>query len=412
MTVMTAAQPAPLSIGIVVPSFDRGGLEQVALNLYRGYRARGFRCVVLVENNTAGYMLSRLDDPADGIVINRDEGLFIETLAAHRIDVLHYHYASFGLRTATALGIYTLYTIHNVYTWLDDAAFAHRAAEVMAADRAVAVSRFVRDYFVRRAGIGPDRVDVILNGVDVDALSGRPAGAPPRLNVPDGRFVFALPASTFPVKHQPLAIRAAERLREKRRDFQLVLLGNLGEPDFAREVDALVQSSPAAAHITQCSSVPHEWMGWFYREIADCVILPTLQEGCSNVVLEALAFDRPMILTDVGNAREAAALSDRVRIVPRAEEDLDALTPARIAELSLCQETRNLRALTDAMAASLDKRGGEAADANALAARRSEIGLDRMVDAYLELIRYGAAFAPHGTGLSPATSSKTLETLA
>ena len=29
-------------IGLVVSSFDKGGLEQVVLNLYRGYRAAGY----------------------------------------------------------------------------------------------------------------------------------------------------------------------------------------------------------------------------------------------------------------------------------------------------------------------------------------------------------------------------------
>lgn len=385
------------SIGIVVPSFDKGGLEQVALNLYRGYRALGCRAVVLVENNVAGAMLERLDSPDDAVILNREEGLFLETLAARDIDVLHYHYSSFGLAAARAFGIFTLYTLHNVYTWLDDAAFAHHAGQVREADRIVAVSSFVRDYFQRRSGCPLERIDLIPNGVDLGWLDGR---APlPELGLPEGRFVFAMPASTHPVKHHALAIAAAETLLSRRKDFQLLLLGNAGEEACEAEIEALIARSPAGPHITRAEYLPHDAMARFYREVADCVLLPTIQEGCSNVVLEALALDLPMILTDVGNAREARAMSRRVRVI-EAAEDVERLTPARIAELSLTGRTRNHRALVEAMAATLDMRGGAAGE-DELAERRARIGLDAMVDAYHALFRRSAPLLPAGEAAQP-----------
>ncbi|GMG80810.1 hypothetical protein LNKW23_00220 [Paralimibaculum aggregatum] len=408
----TGAAP-PLSVGLVVPSFDKGGLEQVALNLYRGYRARGCRVVVLVENNIAGAMLGRLESPDHAVILNREEPRFVETLAAHGIEVLHYHYSSFGLAAARALGIFTLYTLHNVYTWLDDAGFAHHARQVLQADRVTAVSEFVRSYFAGRAGCPADRIELIPNGVDLGWLEG--AAPLPDLGLPEGRFVFAMPASFHPVKHHPLAIRAAEMLAERHRGFQLVLLGNPGEEAYGAHVERLIAASPARARITRVDYVPHDAMAAFYREVVDCVLLPTLQEGCSNVVLEALAADRPMILTDVGNAREARRMSPRVRVI-EAAEDVAALGPARIAALSQTGETRNLRALVEAMAAALTMRGGAAAP-EVLAERRAAIGLDRMVDAYHRLFRHSAPLSAAADATQPwlvplASPSKTPETLA
>jgi glycosyltransferase involved in cell wall biosynthesis len=109
---------------------------------------------------------------------------------------------------------------------------------------------------------------------------------------------------------------------------------------------------PARWMMTYIRLVPFvsaEHLGTFYHEIVDCVLLPSLQEGCSNVVLEALATDRMMILTDVGNAREAAALSARVRIVPPAYPDVHALTPVMIAELSRTSDTSNVQEVVNAM---------------------------------------------------------------
>lgn len=405
----------PPSVAIVVPSFDRGGLEQVALNLYRGYRARGCRCVVLVVENVAGYMLERLESPAHGIVLDRDEALFLEALAEHEVEVLHYHYATFGLPEARAMGLLTLYTIHNVYTWLEDGAFAAHAARVLEADRVIAVSATVRDYFTRRAGCAPGRVDLVPNGIDPAWLD---APAPlPDLGLPPGRFVFAVPATYFPVKHHALALRAAERLLERRRDFQLVFVGNVGDEAYAAAIARRALASPAAAHVTRLPCLAHEAMAAFYRDAVDCVLLPTLQEGCSNVVLEALALDLPMILTDVGNAREARSLSPRVRVVERTEA-FDALGPERIAALAETGDTPNLGALVAAMDEAMRRRG-EPADAEALALRRREIGLDRMVDAYHRLFRDCAPLAgaeaaqpwPAPPALA-AAASRTLERLA
>lgn len=398
------AETAAPSVAIVVPSFDRGGLEQVALNLYRGYKARGCRCTVLVERNEAGFMLGRLDDPRDAVILNGEARIFLEALADRQVDVLHYHYSTFGLPEARDFGIFTLYTIHNAYTWLDDAAFAHHAGRVMLADRVVAVSRFVRDYFQRRAAADPARIDVVPNGIDLGWIdSTRP---PPALDIPEDRFVFALPASYFPVKHHPLALRAAERLAERRRDFQLVFLGNVGDPDYAEHVDALVEASSARAHVSRIPCLAHKDMAGFYRDRADCVLLPTIQEGCSNVVLEALAFDKPMILTDVGNAREASAMSARIRLIDPPEET-DSLTPARLQELGRRGDTRNLCQLVDAMSAVLAVRGGAASEAD-LAERRRAIGLDRMVDAYHRLFREAAPLAPQSEGARPSVPARAM----
>ncbi len=397
---MTPPRPRtdpPLTVGLVVPSFDKGGLEQVVLNLYRGYRARGCRAVVLVEGVRGGAMLARLDRPEHAVVLDREEGLFLETLAAWEIDVLHYHYASFGLREAKALGLHTLYTLHNAYTWLPEGGFAHHAARVLAADRVVAVSEFVRSYFARRAGCPVDRIDVIPNGVDL-AWAARRAPLPD-LGLPAGAFVFVLPASTHPVKHHALAIRAFESVARRHAEARLALVGNEGEEACAAFVAERVAASPVADRIHRIDYVPHDAMPSLYADLADCVLLPSLQEGCANVVLEALALDRPMILTDVGAAREARRLSPRVRVVP-ATEAVERLTPERIAELSRTGETGNLRALTDAMESALAARGG-AATPEELAARRRRIGLDRMADAYHRMFRVSAPLSPPPAGATP-----------
>lgn len=46
---------------------------------------------------------------------------------------------------------------------------------------------------------------------------------------------------------------------------------------------------------------PHDTMPDFYRSI-DCLIIPSMSEGCNNPTLEALAMNKPVISTNVGIA--------------------------------------------------------------------------------------------------------------
>ena len=58
------------------------------------------------------------------------------------------------------------------------------------------------------------------------------------------------------------------------------------------------------AHSGHSSDVrPLETMPDFYREI-DCLIIPSMSEGCNNPTLEALAMNKPVISTKVGIAEE------------------------------------------------------------------------------------------------------------
>ena len=163
-------KPARPAIGLVVSSFDKGGLEQVVLNLYRGYLAAGRQVYLLVEENILGPMAQQVD-PERLLVFNRDEDTFLHLCKQHDIRVLHYHYNTYMMHGVRLMGFRVLYTIHNIYTWKSDAEMlAYGQLLDRCADSIVAVSGFVRDYFCRRTGLPASRVEVIPNGVETEEL--------------------------------------------------------------------------------------------------------------------------------------------------------------------------------------------------------------------------------------------------
>jgi glycosyltransferase involved in cell wall biosynthesis len=62
-------------------------------------------------------------------------------------------------------------------------------------------------------------------------------------------------------------------------------------------------------------------------QTADCFLLPSLIEGWSNAVMEAMYHEKPLILTEVGNARDVIEGSDIGVIVRNPWGDIKSLTP-------------------------------------------------------------------------------------
>jgi glycosyltransferase involved in cell wall biosynthesis len=63
-------------------------------------------------------------------------------------------------------------------------------------------------------------------------------------------------------------------------------------------------------------SLPHDRLPQFFAA-ADAMVLPSASEGLANVWVEALACGTPIVIPDVGGAREVIDRPAAGRIVPR-----------------------------------------------------------------------------------------------
>ena len=106
-------------------------------------------------------------------------------------------------------------------------------------------------------------------------------------------------------------IDAAASLRPLRPNLQVYLIGE--GPDRPL-LQAAIQAHAAGEYIHALPGcAPDEVAGWMAA--ADLVTLPSYMEGCPNVVLEALACDRPVVASNVGGIPEI--MSDACgRLVP------------------------------------------------------------------------------------------------
>jgi len=296
-----------MGIALVVNSFDKGGLEQVVLNLYLGYRQKGLDACILSQSRHVGAMAKKLRDPEDIFIFDGNEDAFFRYCEERNINTLHYHYNTFKMSEAKKKGFKTLYTMHNVYVWMSAPEIRAYSEKLADARKIVPVSSFVERYYLARTGADRGNIHTIPNGIDFGELDGEYddfSVSRESLGFSDKDIVLAEIASFHPAKHQVGMIGVMEKLYEDRPEIKLLLVGNEGDKGYYNYFEKILANSPAKENITVIPYFDHKYMGQFLRHDVDIFTLPTLYEGCSNAVLEAAYCAKPMVLTDVGNAAD------------------------------------------------------------------------------------------------------------
>lgn len=186
----------------------------------------------------------------------------------------------------------------------------------------VALSRRTRDYLIADVGVAADQVSELCNGVDVTRFSPPQArvnafapdrpwrSAPPVRRFAEDRggwpardgFVVGTVGRLASVKNQRLLCEAFLQLRSRSPAFRerghLLVVGD--GPDRA-SLQTLVDQAGAgqvAWFPGERDGIP-QWLG-----AMDVFCLPSLAEGISNSILEAMACARPVIATRVGGNEE------------------------------------------------------------------------------------------------------------
>jgi sugar transferase (PEP-CTERM/EpsH1 system associated) len=247
--------------------------------------------------------------------------------------------------------------------------------------RYIALSRDLERYLSEKVGVPRGRIAQIYNGVDTARF--RPAG---ERRVPIEGCPFTDPAAWLvgtvgrmqTVKDQTnLAqafVRALQRVPALAAQLRLVMIGD----GPLREEALAVLETAGVAHLAWLPGVRDD-VPQILRGL-DCFVLPSLAEGISNTILEAMASGLPVIATDVGGNRELVVPGVTGALVPAADSDALAQAIAGYA--------------SDPAAARAAGRAGRAR------AERS-FGLEAMVASYQAvydklLAASGAAAAPGG----------------
>lgn len=185
--------------------------------------------------------------------------------------------------------------------------------------RYIPLSRDLENWLQHRIGVTPEKISRIYNGVDTRLFQPAPAREPlPDTNfAPPGTTVIGTVGRMQSVKDQLTLVCAFLHLlktvpgaREKLR------LALVGDGPLRAQAAAMLAAEDASALAWLAGSrddVPRLLRG------LDVFVLPSLAEGISNTILEAMACGLPVVATRVGGNPELVTEGETGMLVPAAD---------------------------------------------------------------------------------------------
>lgn len=169
-------------------------------------------------------------------------------------------------------------------------------------------------------GVRAEKIVTLYNGLSMKRVTPppdfRPAEALARLGLPAGRrFVTVVANLRMEVKDHPMFLRAARRVRACVPDAAFVCAGEgeLLEP--MRRLGAELDLGNDLFFTGRCERVAE------LLALSEVCVLSSKSEGFSNSILEYMAAARPVVVTDVGGAREAVIEGESGYIVKSGDEE-------------------------------------------------------------------------------------------
>jgi len=213
--------------------------------------------------------------------------------------LLHAFHGYHGGRTAHALSemlaipyLVTL-TGTDVYQALDDHRSFDTHTALRGAARLVAFHAYVKRRLAEHLPSLEERTVVIAQGVELPDL-------PPAAGAAKETCTFLLPAGLRPVKNVLFPLQPLATLHAVHPEIRLLLVGPILDTAYAAEVMETLERYPFARYL---GTVSHDAIGELYRA-ADVVLNSSLIEGgMANSVLEALAYGRALLVTDIEGNR-------------------------------------------------------------------------------------------------------------
>jgi sugar transferase (PEP-CTERM/EpsH1 system associated) len=317
---MSRRKGFPLRIMHVFDRLDVGGTEKVIMKLVNGLEAGRFQHSICTLRGTAPAARSWatgveiMDAGTEGaalqfnvlrlaklmkrvrpaIVHSRNWGGIEAILAARmaRVPVIIHSEHGYQLEMLAGLPMRQRTLRHLAYRW---------------ASAVFTVSQELRSYHAAQAWCKPETIHVLYNGVDGEKFKSRVevrCTMRRHLGIPADGLVVGSVGRMVPLKDAMTLLRAAEVLLPAMSNIYVLLVGS--GPELARLQEYVARSPLLHGHVLfpgACDNVAD------LLNALDVFVLPSLMEGMSNTLLEALATGLPVLATRVGGNPEVVAES-------------------------------------------------------------------------------------------------------
>lgn len=377
--------------------FDVGGLENGVVNLINRLPGAEFRHAVVALTEVTEFRRRIARDDVEYVSLRKPPGQtlklaprFVRLLRELQPTIVHSrNLAALELMLPAAWACAPV-RLHSEHGWSTDDPDGRnlkhrliRRALKPFVHHYVALSGQLERYLVESVGVAAARVDRICNGVDAEAFRPSLGGRAPIAGSPfdsGDEWIVGCVGRLEATKNQVLLVQALARAVQiapaSRARLRVAIVGTGG---YRAEMERALHDLGIADLAWFAGA--REDMAAMMRGF-DSYALPSIAEGISNTVLEAMATGLPVVATAVGGNVELLTDGRTGRLVP--SNDVDAMARALLEDL------------TDPAAA---RRRGAAARVEV----ERRFSLDRMVASYADVYRRLIAGAVSRGAATPAS---------
>ena len=289
-----------------------GGAETVFIQLADNLKKHGFRSVVVIRG--PGWVQEELIRrglepyviPAKGSFAVGFLWQLIKLIRKYRVEVIQSHLLGSNVYSAIA-GLITrtpvVATYHGMvdvepnerFMWLKYAAMRHGIK------RYIAVSQRLLENIRARKLLDIDKASVIYNGVELNARrTDLSALLRTRLKLPDDAVIVGSLGNVRPAKAYDVLIAAGAELVKKYSNLHFVIAGHQ-KTSLMEKLDKQLETLGIAGHFHFLGFVDDS--SAFLSQV-DIFALSSSSEGFSIATIEAMAAQRPIIVTQCGGPEE------------------------------------------------------------------------------------------------------------
>jgi sugar transferase (PEP-CTERM/EpsH1 system associated) len=169
-----------------------------------------------------------------------------------------------------------------------------------AADAVFTVTKELRSYHAKEAWLPAEKLRVLYNGVDTSRFAPRLSGdIRKQLGLRNGNLVLGSVGRITRIKDHLTLLKAAELVSERGIAVQVLLVGSGPElPKLKEYASSSMALAEKVVFAGESADIPA------LLNAMDVFVLPSISEGMSNTLLEAMASSLPVIATRVGGNPE------------------------------------------------------------------------------------------------------------
>lgn len=293
----------------IISDSNIGGAGRCVLNFLKYYDRKKFGIIVVMPKDSLlkkeverlGVKVIEVDGIADKSMDFKAIGKINKIIRKTNPDIIHTHGTVTGRICARMCGKKVIYTRHSVFPVSEKikkgvGRFVNKHLNEYLADDIIAVAEAAKENLTD-GGIAPERIKVILNGVEAVKPKDEATKAEVRemYDIAEDDFVMGIMARLEKVKGHEYVIEVAEKLKEKGRKFKILIIGvgneeeNLKKLVKDKNLGDVVKFTGFISDVSRILSVMDLQLNASYGT-----------EATSLALLEGMSLGIPAVVSDYG----------------------------------------------------------------------------------------------------------------